>query len=234
MSKPRLAPARLRQPEPPAVPFPAFFPGFPSRLSLHAIGFPDFRPSTLNATMTTSPPGDPLPTAGAAASTPGPTGQTRRPAVLPWPADAPRHVHAVRVEFGDCDPAGIVYFPNYFRWLDQATHALCEAAGYSLAEIEARHGWLGFPLVEAGSRFRSPASVGDRLRIETRIKAWQERFFELEYRIHRDNLLLVEGWQTRFIGVVDAGRGGKLTTLVLPGHFREAVAALAGQGAAGA
>ena len=30
-------------------------------------------------------------------------------------------IHPVRVEFGDCDPAGIVYFPNFFRWYDAAS-----------------------------------------------------------------------------------------------------------------
>ena len=29
--------------------------------------------------------------------------------------------HTVRVEFGDCDPAAIVWFPNFFRWIDAAS-----------------------------------------------------------------------------------------------------------------
>jgi 4-hydroxybenzoyl-CoA thioesterase len=32
--------------------------------------------------------------------------------------------HEVAVEWGDCDPAGIVYYPAYFRWCDQATYRL--------------------------------------------------------------------------------------------------------------
>ena len=34
----------------------------------------------------------------------------------------------VEIEFGDCDPAGIVYYPNYFRMFDAATAHLFEAA----------------------------------------------------------------------------------------------------------
>ena len=148
--------------------------------------------------------------------------------VGPWPADVPRHLSPVRVEFGDCDPAAIVYFPNYYRWFDQATHALCEAAGYPLADIRARQGWLGFPIAEAGARFRAPASTGDLLRIETRIKHWHDRFFDLEHRVYRADQLLVEGWQKRFIGVTDPAQGGKLRALVIPLPFRQAMAALAG------
>ncbi len=150
-----------------------------------------------------------------------------------WPAQIPRHLSRFRVEFGDCDPAAIVYFPNYYRWFDQATHALCEAAGYPLADLRARHGWIGFPIAEAGARFRATASTGDPLRIETRVKTWHERFFDLEHRVYRDEALLVEGWQKRFIGFNDAQQEGRLRALVIPDAFREAVAALAGGASAG-
>lgn len=132
------------------------------------------------------------------------------------------------MEFGDCDPAAIVYFPNYYRWFDQATHALCEAAGYGLVEVRVDPGWVGYPIAEAGARFRAPASTGDPLRIETRVRHWHERFFDLEHRVFRDDLLLVEGWQTRFIGVHDPARGGKLAALPIPASFRAAVTKLAG------
>ncbi len=35
----------------------------------------------------------------------------------------------ITVEWGDCDPAGIVFYPNYFRWFNQGAHALFGAAG---------------------------------------------------------------------------------------------------------
>ena len=34
----------------------------------------------------------------------------------------------LEIQFGDCDPAGIVYYPNYFRFCDNATAALVAAA----------------------------------------------------------------------------------------------------------
>ena len=33
------------------------------------------------------------------------------------------------VGWGDCDPAGIVFYPNYFRWFDDASWRLFEAGG---------------------------------------------------------------------------------------------------------
>ena len=32
--------------------------------------------------------------------------------------------------WGDCDPAGIIYYPTYYRWMDGATWALIAQAGF--------------------------------------------------------------------------------------------------------
>ena len=132
-------------------------------------------------------------------------------------------VSTARVAFGDCDPANIVYFPNFYRWLDQATHDLCEAAGFELTVVRRDRQWVGFPLAEAGARFHRPATINDVLRIETRVKEWRPKMFLLEHRILREGVLLVEGWQTRFIGVHLADPGGRLAALPLPAEFIDAV-----------
>ena len=33
------------------------------------------------------------------------------------------------IEWGDCDDAGIVFYPNYFRWFDNAFHHLLRQCG---------------------------------------------------------------------------------------------------------
>ena len=132
-------------------------------------------------------------------------------------------VSTARVAFGDCDPANIVYFANFYRWLDQATHDLCEAAGFELTVVRRDRQWVGFPLAEAGARFHRPATINDVLRIETRVKEWRPKMFLLEHRILREGVLLVEGWQTRFIGVHLADQGGRLAALPLPAEFIDAV-----------
>ena len=142
---------------------------------------------------------------------------------LPPPSGAPCFVSRVRVGFGDCDPANIVYFPNFYRWLDLATHDLCEAAGFELTRVRRELGWVGFPLAEAGARFHRPATINDSLRIETRIRQWRRKVFLLEHRILRDDILLVDGWQTRFIGVHLQQEGGRLAALAIPRDFMDAV-----------
>lgn len=133
------------------------------------------------------------------------------------------HRMNLRVAFGDCDPAQIVYFPNFYRWFDQATHDLCESAGYELVHVRQALGWIGFPVVEAGARFHRPANLNDRLTIETRVREWQARRFLLEHRVVRDGERLADAWQTRFIGIRDAAGGGRLRALEIPPDFRAGV-----------
>lgn len=145
------------------------------------------------------------------------------PAVTGFAGIGPCFTTTVRVAFGDCDPANIVYFPNFYRWLDQATHELCEAAGYELTAVRRDRRWIGFPIAEAGARFLRPATINDHLRIETRIREWRRRMFLLDHRILREDELLVEGWQTRFIGVNLPEVGGRLAALPIPADFSAAV-----------
>lgn len=142
--------------------------------------------------------------------------------------ESPCFVSHVRVAFGDCDPANIVYFPNFYRWLDEATHDLCEAAGYELTAVRRDRQWVGFPLAEAGARFHRPATINDRLRIETRVREWRHKMFLLDHRILRDDLLLVDGWQTRFIGVHLSEQGNRLAALPIPQEFIDAVSRVMG------
>jgi hypothetical protein len=56
----------------------------------------------------------------------------------------------LHVEFGDCDPAGIVFYPNYFRWMDVGTRrffAACGVPGWNAQPVPG--GIIGTPLVDA-------------------------------------------------------------------------------------
>lgn len=121
------------------------------------------------------------------------------------------------VEWGDCDPADIVYYPNYYRWFDNACHRLFEGAGYALAEVRAR-GSVGFPLVDASARFRAPAKVGDQLAVSSRVAAIGGRSITVEHTVRRDDTVLVEGREVRIMGVVDVD--GRLSAIAIPDDFR--------------
>jgi 4-hydroxybenzoyl-CoA thioesterase len=102
------------------------------------------------------------------------------------------------VEWGDCDPAGIVFYPRFFAAFDTSTSRLLEAAaGQKKAEIIRSNGIIGWPMVDTRARFVAPASYGDDVVIETEITKVGRSSFDLVHRLAKDGELCVEGWETR-------------------------------------
>jgi YbgC/YbaW family acyl-CoA thioester hydrolase len=60
---------------------------------------------------------------------------------LPEPAPVSEHRLRRRVQFYETDAAGIVHFSVYFRYMEEAEHALWRAAGLSIAAPGATVGW---------------------------------------------------------------------------------------------
>ena len=108
------------------------------------------------------------------------------------------HTYSLRVEFGDCDPAQIVWFPNFFRWVDAASrHFFVQCGLPSWKETERDRGILGTPLVDTQARFLRPASYGDELSIDSSVTEWRRKSFVMTHRIRRGETLLVEITEVR-------------------------------------
>jgi len=101
------------------------------------------------------------------------------------------------IEWGECDPLGIIFYPNFYRWMDNASWQMFHAAGLTLASFEERFGIIGTPLVEANCQFRLPGRPGDRLSVETTIPEWRERAFRVTHRFTCTDRLVAEGFEVR-------------------------------------
>lgn len=131
------------------------------------------------------------------------------------------HTLRVQVEFGDCDPAGIVYFPNFFRWVDAAGRRFFIACGLpSWLETEATLGIIGTPIVSTETRFLSPASYGDELDIETTIAEWRGRSFVFRHVIRRADDVLVEVKEVRVFARRIEGQRHRIQAVPVPPEFR--------------
>lgn len=118
--------------------------------------------------------------------------------------------YTLNVEFGDCDPARIVWFPNFFRWIDAASRHFFVQCGvppwHALAQS---HGIVGTPLVDTKARFVATASYGDRLDIVVRVAEWRTRSFVQQYRVLRGETLILECEEVRiFAGGREDGAPG--------------------------
>ncbi|MFH0129995.1 acyl-CoA thioesterase [Variovorax sp. VaC1] len=134
-------------------------------------------------------------------------------------SDGKEVVYTARVEFGDCDPAGIVWFPNFFRWIDAASrHFFAECGVPRWEETTETLGVIGTPLVDTHTRFVKAASYGDTLRIAVRITEWREKSFVQTYRVTRGEDLILECEEVRIFGA--KREGGGIRAVAIPGSIR--------------
>jgi 4-hydroxybenzoyl-CoA thioesterase len=107
-------------------------------------------------------------------------------------------VYEVDVMFGDCDPAGIVFFPNFSKWMDASSLNFFFKCGVpTWRDLYKTTGIIGTPLLEINTRFVSPATYGQRLRIDTSIQAWRSKVFIQKHIVKRGDTLVCEGTETR-------------------------------------
>jgi YbgC/YbaW family acyl-CoA thioester hydrolase len=121
-------------------------------------------------------------------------------------------IFPVQLHWGDCDPAGIIFYPTYFRWFDSATWAFFASVGYSAKRMRAEH--LAMPLVAADCQFKAPAQQEDRAEVRSRIGRWGGKSFVIRHAVVRsDGTLLAEGSETRVWGRYASGPGSPMKGL---------------------
>jgi 4-hydroxybenzoyl-CoA thioesterase len=129
--------------------------------------------------------------------------------------------HTIRVEFGDCDPARIVWFPNFFRWIDAASRNFFVQCGVpSWQETEKTMGVIGTPLVDTHSSFLRTATYGDMLDIQVTIPEWREKSFVQRYRIMRGEDLIMECDEVRIFAGRRADKPEAIRALPIPAEIR--------------
>ena len=108
------------------------------------------------------------------------------------------NTRTTRIEWGDCDPAGIIFYVRYYDIFDVSTTMLLERAlGMKKIEYLKAYDFLGHPLVETRARFRAADAV--RRRGHHRDRNRRLRPVELQDRApaSKGGTLAVEGFETR-------------------------------------
>ena len=126
----------------------------------------------------------------------------------------------VRVQWGDCDPAGIVFYPRYFEWFDACTILLFEkATGMIKSRMLEKYGGAGLALLEARANFKVASRYGDDIEIETQIREFRRSSFFVEHKITKNGTLAVEGFETRLWTVRGGADPNRLKSGVMPAEI---------------
>jgi 4-hydroxybenzoyl-CoA thioesterase len=121
----------------------------------------------------------------------------------------------VTVEFGHCDPAGMVFTTRLFQYFDTSTWMLFEAAlGVDQRELPATFGIL--PLVEVQANCVKPVMNGDVIEIASRVREFRRSSFHVEHRITVGGELAVDGGETRVWAVRHADDPDKISARPIP------------------
>ena len=139
------------------------------------------------------------------------------------------HRRALRIEWGQCDPAGIVFYPQYLILFDAATGELFRMTGFSPPEMRRKYGIIGLPLVEQSARFLIPCRFDDEIVLESEVEEWGRSSFKVRHRVLKDGALAVEGFEKRVWAAADPERPGKIKAERIPAEIIASLSAPTGR-----
>ena len=101
----------------------------------------------------------------------------------------------VRVYYEDTDAQGVVYYANYFRFMERARTEWLRALGFDQVAMMQEQRRI-FVVTETQAKFLVSARFNEEIVVTARLTGATRATFDIEQNIYRDNLdgdLLLEG-----------------------------------------
>jgi YbgC/YbaW family acyl-CoA thioester hydrolase len=125
-----------------------------------------------------------------------------------------------RVQFAETDSAGIVHFSSYFRYMEEAEHALWRAAGLSISPEKPTVGW---PRVAAAFDYKSPLHFEEEFIVAVRIGTVSRRTIQYVFTVRREAAIIGHGQVT--VACVTKNAQGRMSAVDLPEGLVDALRA---------
>ncbi|MEE8169751.1 MAG: thioesterase family protein [Phycisphaerae bacterium] len=122
-----------------------------------------------------------------------------------------------RVHFHETDMAGVMYFANYFRLMEEVEQAFFRSLGFAVAMIEPSGGRMGFPRVNVGCEYFEPAHFDDVLELRIVVTKMGTKSLTYEVDFVRDGRRIAVG---RLTGVCCLANNGELKSIEIPPEVR--------------
>jgi YbgC/YbaW family acyl-CoA thioester hydrolase len=120
------------------------------------------------------------------------------------------------VQFYETDAAGIVHFSVFFRYLEEAEHAMWRAAGLSIAAPGAP---IGFPRVSTSFDFLKPLRFEDEFDVWLRVTGKTPKTLSYSATIEKDGTTVARGSLT--IACVHKRPGEPMRGTEIPAHIAD-------------
>ncbi|WP_413381692.1 acyl-CoA thioesterase [Alkalihalobacillus sp. 1P02AB] len=102
----------------------------------------------------------------------------------------------VLVNWGDTDKAGIVYYPNYFKWFDIAGHQFFRSCGLSPTKLE-KERQIILPMLDARCTFEKTLLYEDLITIRTTVIEINAKTIKLKHEVFNGDIRTGNGYELR-------------------------------------
>ncbi|WP_284037016.1 thioesterase family protein [Neobacillus sp. 114] len=124
--------------------------------------------------------------------------------------------YKLKVRLGDTDMGGIVYYPNYHKWMDEATHEYLGAIGVPSSKLFSQQN-IGVPLLESKCNIHSPLFFEDCVEVVSSVLELFNKVFKISHLFYKNDHIVAEGYEIRAWATFE----GKLKTHPIPQEIRE-------------
>ena len=101
----------------------------------------------------------------------------------------------IRVYYEDTDAQGVVYYANYFRFMERARTEWLRSLGVDMVRLQEEDRRI-FVVAEVNTKFHAPARLADDLVVTAKLEGLTRVSFDIEQKIYRnstDGDLLISG-----------------------------------------
>ena len=122
------------------------------------------------------------------------------------------------ITWGDCDPAGIVFYPRFYYWFDTTFQRWLQSNELSQAILQERYGIIGTGAIDTGATFKSPLKDGDVMQVNAAVSQWSAKSFRVDYQCTHNGAVSAEGYEVRgWFKYID----GRLRSDLIPEEFQQ-------------
>lgn len=129
-----------------------------------------------------------------------------------------KHVHPLKVYFGDTDAAGIVFYPNYYRWMDQATGELIGEAITPVSKLYSERNII-LPLLETFCQYKRPLFFEDLFEVHSQVTEVKDKVLRVAHEFKRDGEIVASGYELK---AWTLKQGDNLKAVPVPDDVKEA------------
>ena len=126
---------------------------------------------------------------------------------------------SIQIEWGDCDPQGIVFNPRFFVFFDACTAGLFKAAGIDLYGMQKAGDIAGIPMADTRCSFFAPVLFGETIEIKSSVKEFRRSSFDIRHQVRKGDTLVAEGNETRIWTLNAPDRPGGMKAEPLPAEY---------------